>query len=131
MKSNPINTGIISENFAGVGTVTAEMVAVRAGELALIDGRHIGNPSPTDYEQATRELTGRSEIDPRDEVLESMTEAEGEDLTPADRGVQTEESSGEDEDSEGAQMFLQGMNEADHDRRLQAARELKKEDDSK
>ena len=38
MKTNPLKDGVISENSAGVGTVTRQMVRARAAELAVIDG---------------------------------------------------------------------------------------------
>ena len=38
MKINPLKDGVISENSAGIGTVTRKMVRTRAAELAVIDG---------------------------------------------------------------------------------------------
>ena len=38
MKKNPLKDGVISENSAGVGTVTRETVQARLAELAIIDG---------------------------------------------------------------------------------------------
>ena len=76
MKKNPLNKGIIMENAAGIGTVTSEMVQARARELAAING-HPSKPSEADYQQAKRELTGESEIDPQEESSESIPESEG------------------------------------------------------
>ena len=55
MRKNPLNKGIIMENAAGIGTVTAEMVEARARELAAINGRPSSEPSgPSDrsYERS-------------------------------------------------------------------------------
>ena len=126
MSKNPLNKGIIMENAAGVGTVTSEMVEARARELAEIDGRPSSKPSEADYRQAKRELTGEAEIDPQEESSESMPESEGWDPVPGSTGRQAAESLGEDEDAEGrsesAQMFEEGVSEAEHDQMRQASR---------
>jgi hypothetical protein len=126
MRKNPLNKGIIMENAAGVGTVTSEMVEARARELAEIDGRPSSKPSEADYRQAKRELTGEAEIDPQEESSESMPESEGWDPVPGSTGRQAAESLGEDEDAEGrsesAQMFEEGVSEAEHDQMRQASR---------
>ena len=126
MRKNPLNKGIIMENAAGIGTVTPAMVEARARELAAIDGRP-SQPSEADYQQAKRELTGESEIDPQEDSREeSITESDGWDPVPGSTGRQAAESLGEDEDAEGrsesAQMFEEGVNEAEHDQMRQASR---------
>ena len=63
MNKNPMNKGILIENAIGIGTVTPQMVAVRARELATIAGRVPPQPSQVDYEQAKRELTGGPDMD--------------------------------------------------------------------
>ncbi len=132
MKKNPLNKGVLSNNAAGIGPVTAEMVDARARELAVIAGRDHSQPSTVDYEQAKRELTGEPEIDAEEESLESVPEAEGWDPVPGSTGHQRQDSLGEDEDSEGrsesAQLFEEGIKEAEHDQMLQAARDALKED---
>jgi hypothetical protein len=50
MKINPLKQGILTENSAGIGTVTRKMVRERAVELAVINGRATGtcrNPTGT------------------------------------------------------------------------------------
>ena len=124
MRKNPLNQGIIMENAAGIGTVATKMVEARARELARINGRG-SKPTEVDYQQAKRELTGESEIDPQEENLESLPESEGWDVVPGSTGRQAAESLGEDEDAEGrsesAQMFAEGISEAEHDQMLRAA----------
>ena len=133
MKKNPLNKGIIMENAAGIGTVTSKMVEVRARELALINGRRSSKPSEADYQQAKRELTGEEEIDLQEENLESVPESEGWDPVRGSSGRQAAESPGEDEDAEGqsesAQMFEEGINEAEHDQMRRAAEAEQKSDE--
>jgi hypothetical protein len=130
MNKNPLNKGIITENAVGIGTVTPEMVETRARELALIAGRVPPEPSEVDYEQAQRELTGGTEMDAEEMALESVAESERWD--PVSTGHQTQDSLGEDEDSEGrsesAQLVEEGIKEAEHDQMLQAARAAQEKD---
>ena len=125
MRKNPLNKGVIMENADGIGTVTPAMVEARARELALIDSRDSSKPTEADYQQAKRELTGEDNIDPQQENLESLPESEAWDSLPGSTGRQAAESLGEDEDAEGrseaAQMYEEGINEADHDQMLRAA----------
>ena len=126
MKKNPLNKGIIMENAAGIGTVTSEMIEARAKELAAINGHASSEPSKTDYQQAKRELTGELEMDPQEESSDSILESEDWDPVPGSTGRQAAESLGEDEDAEGrsesAQMFEEGVSEAEHDQMRQASR---------
>src|SRR6202035_5673740 len=131
MKKNPLNKGIIMENADGIGTVTPAMVEARARELAAINGR--SQPSEADYQQAKRELTGETETDPQEENVESIPESDDWDPVPGSSGRQAAESLGEDEDAEGrsesAQMFEEGVNEAEHDQMLRAAEADEKSDE--
>src|SRR5437899_11592509 len=126
MRKNPLNKGIIMENAAGIGTVTSEMVEARARELAAINGHPSSEPSEADYQQAKRELTGEAEMDPQEESSESIPESEGWDPVPGSTGRQAADSLGEDEDAEGrsesAQLFEEGVTEAEHDPMSQASR---------
>src|SRR6476620_5701844 len=126
MRKNPLNKGIIMEDAAGIGTVTSEIVEARARALAAIDGRPSSEPSEADYQQDKRELTGEAEMDPEEESSESIPESEGWDPVPGSTGRQAADSLGEDEDAEGrsesAQMFEEGVTEAEHDQMRQASR---------
>ena len=125
MRKNPLNKGIIMENAAGIGTVTPAMVEARARELAAINGRRSSEPSEADYQQAKRDLTGESETNSQEESRESQPESDGWDPLPGSTGRQAADSLGEDEDAEGrsesAQMFEEGINEAEHDQMRRAA----------
>jgi len=115
------------ENADGIGAVTPAMVEARARELARINGRDSSKPTEADYQQAKRELTGEEETDPQEENLESVPESEGWDPVPGSTGRQAADSLGEDEDAEGrsesAQMFEEGVNEAEHNQMRRAAEE--------
>ncbi len=121
------------ENAAGIGAVTPQMVEARARELAAINGHPSSEPSESDYQQAKRELTGESETDPQEESRESIPESEGWDPVPGSTGRQATESLGEDEDAEGrsesAQLFEEGINEAEHDQMRRAAQADEKSDE--
>ena len=123
------------ENAAGIGTVTSEMVEARARELAAINGRPSSEPSEADYQQAKRELTGESNIDPQEESRESIPDSEGWDPVPGSTGRQAADALGEDEDAEGrsesAQLFEEGVSEAEHDQMRQASRADEESDEPK
>ena len=126
MNTNPLTKGVLMENFVGIGTVTPEMVEKRAVELALINGRAATEVSQTDLEQAKRELTGESDLDPGEAALESVPESERWDPVPGSTGHQAPKSIEDDEDDEGRsigeQLVSEGVNEAEHDQMLKAAR---------
>ena len=131
MGTNPLNMGIISENTAGIGTVTRNMVRERARELALIEGRVPPQVLQVDYEQAKRELTGGPDLDPQATLLESTPESNRRYPMPDSTGHKTPESPSEDEDDEGRseneQLVEQGVAEAAHDQMLQAAKQRENE----
>jgi hypothetical protein len=54
MNANPMKTGLLTENSAGIGTVTRAMVRARAVELAVINGRSPQEASKSDWDQAKR-----------------------------------------------------------------------------
>ena len=69
-------------------------------------------------------------MDPQHALLESLPEDKRWDPVPGSTGKQAKESASEDEDEEGrsesAQLFEDGVHEAEHDHMLQAAREAEK-----
>src|SRR6266478_9398253 len=133
MKKNPLNKGIIMENADGIGTVTPAMIEARARELAVINGHGSSRPTKADYQQAKCKLTGEEEIDPQEKNVESLPESEGWDPVPGSSGRQAAECLGGDEDAEGrsesAQMFEEGINEAEHNQMLRAAESDEKTDE--
>jgi len=133
MRRNPLNKGVIMENADGIGTVTPAIVEARARELAAINGRPSSEPSETDYQQAKRELTGEAETDAQEDSSEAIPDSEGWDPVPGSTGRQAADSLGEDEDAEGrsesAQMFEEGVTEAEHDQMRQASRADRESDE--
>ena len=132
MKTNPLKQGALTENFAGIGLVTSEMVQERAAELALISSHSTEELSTSDLEQAKRELTGEPEMDPKQAILESAPESERWDPVHGSTGHKVKVTAGVDEDAEGrsdsARLVQQGIDEAEHDQMLQAAKSQAEED---
>jgi hypothetical protein len=126
MKNLPEH-GHITENGAGIGTVTRAMVRERAVELANINGRLASEVSPADWDQAKRELTGGSDADPNDVILESAPESERWDPVHGSTGHKAQKSGSDDEDDEGrsnsARLVEEGVAEAEHDQMVRAARQ--------
>jgi hypothetical protein len=132
MEQNPLTKGVLTKNFTGIGTVTQEMVLKRARELALINGHSPDHVSKSELAQAKRELTGGSDLGPKEAAVEAVPESGRWDPVPGSTGHKAPENSDEDEDSEGrsesAQLVEEGVNEAEHDQMLQAAKAAAKKD---
>jgi hypothetical protein len=132
MKTNPLKEGALTENSAGIGTVTQKMVRERAVELAVINGRSAHETSESDWEQAKRELTGEPDMDPKEAVLESAPESERWDPVPGSTGHKVPVAPSTDEDAEGRsdneRLVDEGIAGAEHDQTRQATREAAKKD---
>ena len=124
MKTNPLKQGLLTENSAGIGTVTRKMVRTRAVELAVINGRSAQEVSKSDWEQAKRELTGGPEIDPKEALLESAPESDRWNPVPGSAGHKVRVESNADEDDEGRsdneRLVEEGNAGAEHDQMRQA-----------
>ena len=126
--------GVLTENSAGIGTVTRKMVRERAIELAVINGRRPQEVSKSDWEQAKRELTGEPETDPKQKTLESAPESERWDPVPGSTGQKAPEAPSADEDEEGRsdneRLVEEGIAGAEHDQMRQAASKAAKDQSS-
>ena len=126
MKTNPLKQGALTENSAGLGTVTRKMIRDRAVELAVIDNRFAQEVSQADWEQAKRELTGQPDEDPKQAVLESAPESERWDPVPGSTGHKVPTALSADEDDEGRsdneRLTEEGIAGAEHDQMRQASR---------
>jgi hypothetical protein len=126
MKTNPLKDGVLTENSAGIGTVTREMIHARAVELAVINGRSAQAATKSDWEQAIRELTGGTDVDPKEAILESAPESERWDPVPGSTGHKIPAAASEDEDDEGRsdneRLVEEGIAGAEHDQMRQASR---------
>jgi hypothetical protein len=127
MRTNPLKDGAFTENSAGLGTVTRKMVGERAVELAVINGRSAQDVSQSDWEQAKRELTGGSDMDPKEAMLESAPESERWDSVPGSTGHKVPATASDDEDDEGRsdneRLVEEGVAGAEHDQMVQADQE--------
>ena len=127
MNTNPLKEGALTENSAGIGTVTRKMVRQRAVELAVINGRSAQEVSPSDWEQAQLELTGNSDRGSNEVTLELAPESERWDPVPGSTGGKVPVAAGEDEDAEGRsdneRLVEEGMAGAEHDQTRQATLE--------
>jgi hypothetical protein len=132
MKKNPLKDGVISENSAGVGTVTRQMVQARAAELAIIDGHLSHDATASHFAQAKRELTGVPDMDPKDAILESAPESERWDPLPGSTGNKARVAPSEDEDEEGRsdneRLVEGGVAEAEIEQSFQATKAAAKRD---
>jgi surface antigen len=130
MNTNPLKNGALTENSAGIGTVTRKMVRQRAIELAMINGRTAQEMSKADRMQAKLELTGMSNPDAKEAALESAPEAERWDPIPGSTGHKVPVAASEDEDDEGRSdnelLVDEGIAGAEYDQRRQAAGEQPK-----
>jgi hypothetical protein len=126
MKTDPLKEGALTDNSAGIGTVTRKMLRQRAVELAVINGRSAQSVSKSDWEQAKRELTGEPDIDPKEAILESAPESERWDPVPGSAGYKLPSAPSADEDSEGRsdneRLVEEGVAEAGLDKMRQAGR---------
>ena len=127
MNTNPLKQGALTENSAGLGTVTRKMVRERAVELAIINGRSAPDVSKSDWEQARRELTGDSATDPKEAALDAAPESERWNPVPGSTGHKVPVAPSADEDDEGRsdneRLVDEGIAEAELDQRNQASRE--------
>ena len=124
MNHNPLKEGVLSENSAGIATVTPKMVRQRAAELAVINGRSEQDVSKSECEQARRELTGEPDRDPEEAALESAPESERWDPVPGSTGHKVPAAPSDDEDDEGRsdneRLVDEGIAGAEHDQRRHA-----------
>jgi hypothetical protein len=100
------------------------MVRERAVELAFIDGRLAAEVSKADWAQAKCELTGESDVDPKEAILEAAPETERWDPVAGSTGHKVSVAPSEDEDEEGRsdneKLVEEGIAEAGLDQSLQA-----------
>jgi hypothetical protein len=132
MNPNPLKEGVLTDNSAGIGTVTPKMVRQRAAELAIIDGHSEQEVSKSECEEARRELTGEPDPEAKEGALESVPESERWNLVPGSTGHKAPVPASEDEDEEGRsdneRLVEEGIAEAEHDHMVQAARAAEKKD---
>jgi len=135
MKTNPPTDAAFTHNTPGTGTstgtATPQQIKKRAVELAIINGRSALQVFRTDWDQAKRELSGKSDLDPKTATLEAAPESKRWDPVAGSPGRKARTAPSEDEDAEGRstneQLVEEGIAHAEHDQMLRAAKESPKD----
>jgi len=116
--------GKILRHTEGMGVPSSETVRQRAKELALIDGRDIFNDE--DWKRAFHELHGGHHTPddhngnaPDDQMLDVVSER---DMVAPSLGHRVNRGDVEGSDSVGEELVAEGLDEAAHDRMLEARR---------
>jgi hypothetical protein len=123
MKQDNIEQGRISDRGEGLGTVTREMVMIRAREIAVINGRSAKNVLESDIREAREELEGKDEINPPLTAEESLPESKRWDPVPGSEGTRAPTIPSPDEPSAAEQLYDEGVGDAEHDQEIEATRD--------
>ena len=115
--------GKISLHGDGMGAATPELVEKRAREIALIDERDPEEFSDADWDQAQRELTGAQTVASPEDVDETVDHVSSWDEIPGEAGERAPRAGLEDEMNIGEQLVTGGLEEAEHDRMVEARRD--------
>lgn len=126
MNENRIEEGRFTEQGHGLGTVTLEMVAKRARELALISGRE--QVLESDRQQAKRELTREEDLPPDPDPTEKLPEDKRWDPVPESVGKPAPKVPAPDEQTFAEKLVEEGVEDAEHDQMTRATREAIKRD---
>jgi len=121
VKETRILQGKIIQHSEGLGVPSPELVRKRALELARINGRT--EVTEDDWKQAKRELHGGHplEMDDGEERAPFVSER---DMVAASSGRQSERMGFEDSDNVVEELVAEGMDEAVHERMLEASKSL-------
>ena len=123
----PISHGRIAHHGQGLGTITPDMVQRRAREIALSDGRAANEVTSADWEQARRELLGAGNDRTAETDIEEAGSTTGWDPAPPSIGQRAETQEVDDEQTMAERLTQEGVDEADHDERVQAGRATRRE----
>ena len=118
MKNNRALQAKIVRHAEGLGVPTPELVRQRAIEIARIDGRNSFNEQ--DWQQAKIELHGGNlgaSGEDGDEMEQSVSER---DMVAGSLGHHTQNQGMEDNENVVEELVAEGMDEAVHDRMLEA-----------
>jgi hypothetical protein len=128
MRKDDIEDGKLSEHSHGMGTVTRNMVIKRAREIAFINGRSPGQILQSDFDQAKRELTGRSQIVEDQEAPRRRSHTELRETVRGTHGRQAKTVTPHDEQTDAEKLVEEGVAEAEHDQMIEGTRESLKRD---
>jgi nucleotide-binding universal stress UspA family protein len=132
MNKIPLNRDDPADQLADAGSATVEQVRARAREIALLAGHGVGHVTPADYEQAKREMMDEPAQETKETLLEAAPESDRWNPVPGSPGHRAPETPPEDEDVEGRseteQLVNQGVEDAERDQMVQAARAASRKD---
>lgn len=121
---NPPHSGRISNHGKGAGPVTSRDVEDRAIEIARIEGHH--TVLEEDRQRAVEELRGLDLGPAGGDQVETMDSISRDPSDPpANRGSQTPNFEGSDEQKMPEMLVAEGVEEADHELMLEARRRQK------
>lgn len=120
-------TGRLSANGSGLGTVTREMVLQRAREIAEINGRP-GHVLDSDFQEAQSELTTEDMDQPRPSPEELVPEDKRWMEVPESEGRKVGEVAAVDEQTFAEKLVEEGVEDAEHDQMKRATREAARRD---
>jgi hypothetical protein len=128
MKEDGYTEGRYSENSRGLGTVTEKMVRERAREIAVINGRSANRPLDSDFEEAWRELTGRERLVPPAPREELLAEEDRWEVVAPPGEKEALKIPVPDEQLFAETLVEEGLEEAEHDEMLKAAKTMRRQD---
>ncbi|MBA3273599.1 MAG: hypothetical protein H0T11_06980 [Chthoniobacterales bacterium] len=113
--------GKISVHGDGMGAPTPELIEKRAREIALIHERDPDEFTDADWEQAQQELMGVATSAAPEETPENAMLDEEWPVVASDTGERAPRAGLDDDEMLGAQLVAGGVEEAEHDRMVEAA----------
>ena len=118
MKTKRVLPAKIVSHAEGMGVPSTDLARQRAKEIARINGRGIYNDN--DWQEAKLELHGHAAAgEDGDEMIETFSER---DMVPGSVGRHIENAALEDAGNVIEELVTEGMDEAVHDRMLEASR---------
>jgi len=102
------------------------MVQKRARELAISDGRSASEVTSADWQRAKRELMGAAASGTMQQDVEEATSSREWDPAPGTVGQRADTQEVDDEQTFAEQLTHEGVEEADHDERIESGRETRR-----
>lgn len=121
-KRNPVSEGRIEISERGIGEISDSEIARRAREIALADGR--AEATDADLARAREALEAPGPPPPPEEVEAEPYEWG---VPPNSSGSSATRLIPEDEDNPSEKLIQEGLEEADHDQRVAASKNVEEE----
>jgi hypothetical protein len=115
--------GKISLHGDGIGVPSPDLVEKRAREIAMIDERDPDEFTDGDWDQAHRELLGLTSTVAPEETEQSAEVIEEWNVVASSSGHRAPRAGLEEDENVGEQLVCDGLEEAIHDRMLEARKE--------